>query len=473
MKSHVVFFKVCGRQIIFLILLSVIILFSGSFAAAETYYVSPSGQSSWPTCTDSSLPCSIEDAMKNAVAGDIVLFRGGTYLAGEKATPYHAWFEPANSGTSGSPITFKAYPEEQPIILGDFNSRVNDFVIGTGSSNYIIWDGFTVTATNNNVAGIMMGGDFDESSFRYGLELRNITAVAGTNNVIHTDNADIVRMEGVGSGVIRGCRFGNLHTSSWSDNNAALKSYHNANVIIENNEFFDSPNGISCKSTTNDMTIRNNYFHGNTQGFFMGVYGGQPNDNNKIYNNLFVNNSDLGVFIRTDGMDGAHADNWEFYNNTIHNNGNGINFGHCRNLILYNNIISTKYNNNITTVRDTTILESDHNQFGADRFYFQLGVYSENSTTFNSLSSWKSSGYLINGQNPGVGSLASDPGFLNASGKLSLVSDFILSESSSCRESGRNGTNIGADASTVGPAGEGGSMVDPPGNLLLESIVVD
>ena len=433
------------------IVYSLIFIFIGSIAYAETYYVSPNGNATWSECSNRNQTCSIESAMLYAEAGDIVLFRGGIYSAEQKATPYHAWFEPSNSGSENSPIIFKAYPGETPVIQATFTTRVNDFAIGTGDSHYITWDGFTITATGNDVAGIMMGGNYDEGSFRHGLKLLNITAIAGTNNVINNDNADIVRMEGVGSGIISGCRFGNLHTSAWSDNNAALKSYHNANVIIENNEFFDSPNGISCKSTTNNMTIRNNFFHGNFHGFFMGVYGGQPNDNNIIHNNLFANNGDLSVFVRTDGMDGSHANNWEVYNNTFTKSGNGVNFGHCGKLIFYNNIIETASKNNITTVRDTTFDQIDHNQYGNELFSLQLGVYSESEVRYTSLASWTTSNYLQNGGNPGEGSLASAPLFINTSGTFNEIADFELSLGSPCKGAGRNGLDIGADISKVGP----------------------
>jgi len=52
---------------------------SVGFAVAGTYYVSPTGSASWPACTNISTPCSVSSSFTNAVAGDIVYFRGGTY----------------------------------------------------------------------------------------------------------------------------------------------------------------------------------------------------------------------------------------------------------------------------------------------------------------------------------------------------------------------------------------------------------
>ncbi len=76
--------------------------------SASTYYVAPSGsdtnagtlEAPWKT---------IGKAFGTAKAGDTVLIRGGVYQESITVT---------NNGTSGSPITFKNYPNESPIIEG-------------------------------------------------------------------------------------------------------------------------------------------------------------------------------------------------------------------------------------------------------------------------------------------------------------------------------------------------------------------
>ncbi|KAB2853943.1 MAG: hypothetical protein F9K46_17640, partial [Anaerolineae bacterium] len=88
----------------------------GTPAPAQTtsnqYFVATNGNNSWPG-TVSQPWRTIQYAAGRVVAGDVVWIRGGTYV--EQVTP-------TNSGQSGRPITYKAYPGEQPIIDGQNNS---------------------------------------------------------------------------------------------------------------------------------------------------------------------------------------------------------------------------------------------------------------------------------------------------------------------------------------------------------------
>jgi hypothetical protein len=82
-------------------------------ASPATHWVSPTGAATWASCSGLSplsgaSACSIEMANAYAAAGDLVYLRAGTYLDGV--------ISPTNSGTPGSPITFKAYTGETPII---------------------------------------------------------------------------------------------------------------------------------------------------------------------------------------------------------------------------------------------------------------------------------------------------------------------------------------------------------------------
>jgi len=71
--------------------------------ASSDYYVSPTGTASWAECTDIAKPCSLDTANSNAVAGDIVFMRAGSY---------NQHIEPRNSGTSSNKITFQGYNGE-------------------------------------------------------------------------------------------------------------------------------------------------------------------------------------------------------------------------------------------------------------------------------------------------------------------------------------------------------------------------
>lgn len=57
---------------------------------------------------------------------------------------------------------------------------------------------------------------------------------------------------------------------------------------------------------------------------------------------------------------------------------------------------------------------------------------------------------MTNGGNPGGGSLASNPYFLNESGTMSVLNDFRLAPNSPCLGAGRNGVDMGANIDYVG-----------------------
>ncbi len=79
------------------------------------YWASPSGRARWANAR-SQAPlwgtacCSLATANANAAAGDTVYLRGGTY---------RQTLAPAHSGTSGSPIIFRAYAGEVPAFTVD------------------------------------------------------------------------------------------------------------------------------------------------------------------------------------------------------------------------------------------------------------------------------------------------------------------------------------------------------------------
>lgn len=79
-----------------------------------TYWVSPDGQAAWARCrgalpVNGSSACALSTANKNAVAGDTVYLRGGTYSNQE--------IRPSNSGTSdGNRIVYTSYLQENVTI---------------------------------------------------------------------------------------------------------------------------------------------------------------------------------------------------------------------------------------------------------------------------------------------------------------------------------------------------------------------
>ncbi len=109
------------------LMVMVCLVFLVSFVSATNHYVSPSGSASWSLCTNINTPCSLSTANSNAVADDVVYLRGDSYTGSA--------LQPAHSGSSGHPITYKNYPEETAIFSG-MNNGIN-----LANRSYITIDG--------------------------------------------------------------------------------------------------------------------------------------------------------------------------------------------------------------------------------------------------------------------------------------------------------------------------------------------
>lgn len=428
---------------------------------AADHYVSPAGSATWAESTNISMPTSIAIAMQNAEAGDTVFFRSGIYPGGEAPSYDRGYYEPSNAGTVNNPISFKAYPGEIPIIELTFPdpNQKEDYAIGNNFKDYIIWDGFILRATGGDTAGFYMGGA-DNSNRAVGCIMKNIDIIAGVNELLITDNHDCSRVNYTSHCSIINCKIGNVHTASYSDNNAALKLYHNDHLTIEHCEFYDSPNGISSKSDLDDSIIRYNYFHGNYKSIRVNVYDSsspQSSDHNTVHNNVFAP-SHMPVHIYSQ-EETAHANTWQFYHNTLYCDSvsDKLAFGNAQSTgwKVHSNIINgTKQ---ISTNKVAHIAECDHNSFYTP-VNIEMRKYGSNPVTYTSLASWQASGELESAwdsgcgvsNNPGCGSINSDPGFINASGNMNHLDDFRLSADSPCKGAGRNGVDMGADISQVG-----------------------
>jgi len=108
---------------------------------AAIYWVSPTGVATYANCAsanplDGSAACSLATANTNAIPGDTIMMRGGTY---------NTAISPTNSGTSDSNvITYQAYSGDstKPTI-----TNIATGIILNGDS-YIVIDGVTVTNTD-------------------------------------------------------------------------------------------------------------------------------------------------------------------------------------------------------------------------------------------------------------------------------------------------------------------------------------
>lgn len=404
---------------------------------AGIFYVSPSGGSSWNNATDISTPCSPSTALANAIAGDIVYFRGGTYDPGDAPDWDQAAWNPANSGTPGNPITFKAYPEETPVVLDNTVGPA----FGAYYRDWIVWDGFKGPG---KVAWTQYAYFF-ESDY---CVIQNCD-IAGYINPSYQNNSCI----GANSSNHLTIRNNILHdtSSTAAENGAGILFFFCHDALIENNEFYNNSSGIFDKDWGTRNIYRYNFFHDNKVGWSLGAQTGHDSNDIQVYQNVFIRNSKAIRIL------GTHNHNTvKLYNNVMYNNGEWGMLRESESLIsdfqIYNNITHTSpYALRLDS--SDTLTEINYNNY-----------YNTNSWRIES-SNYNFDNYKNNiGSNHETNSNVLQPLFVNAGG--ALPEDYKLSSNSPLIGKGKGGVDMGAypqgdDSHIIGiiPLGE---EVDPP-----------
>jgi len=277
------------------------ILFFTPFAQAATHWVSPTGAAAYGSCMGASplsgtSACSLGTANANAIAGDLVYLRAGTYSTG---------VAPTHSGSSGNRITFQEYPTD-----GSQTAIISGVIYGIDleAVSYIVvlnleilnptvhWGNITEGAHHNEVANclFLVTGTQSAPSFFIG---PNSDLLFPTHNWIHnntfswTPGAKSVGTEGAGctdgggddldvgqSGGTYGNTTGDNSNNNSIENNifnhaphAAFDGYAKFTVFrgnIINNEPWSS----GCSTTTNysntlysNSTYNGKYAHRDAQ----------------------------------------------------------------------------------------------------------------------------------------------------------------------------------------------------------------
>ena len=410
-----------------------------SAVCAADYYVSPAGTAAWSECTNIATPCSWQTAMANAVADDVVLFRGGTYDLGVFASQpsmLYTRMYPANSGTAGHPITFAAYPGETPALTGTVTATSQEAWFGCGNEtanrDYISWDGFSATMIVNS-------GTRETAVFRAAGDhctLRN-SRFYGVDVGSRPYNTSFVRAETASNALIENNYFRDLISVSASAVNTTaiwVIGIHNLEnqITVRNNTFENCEGGVYGKGNPQNVTVHNNFMYCGSNTCMDAVYfnrqlegGVTPNERN-VYRNVIVGYQ-MAVVSNPDSIatPGLHV-----YNNTIYspnNTDDGIYLGGAlTGAQVYNNILA----NLSPSLRyyDGVVSYSNYNNF-----YRAAGnVWNRNyATNYTSLAFWTAAtGFDAN-------SITSDPLFVNAGG--ANPEDYKLQASSPARTAGRGG----------------------------------
>jgi hypothetical protein len=216
-----------------------------SASHATEYFVSPKGSASWANCKSINTPCSAATAMTNAVAGDIVLFMDGIYDVYQDGNYQTPDLNVAHRGTESNPITLKSLNKYGAIIRGHgtSSSPISATVIGAYQRNYIVWDGFFLTARNqNNNANIYATARFDAA---YGCKLINSKLQGGVHSSGGATNNAGVFFQNANYLTIQNNIFYEYREASNNENNSAIHGYPSSFVTIKNNEIYNSTNAIN------------------------------------------------------------------------------------------------------------------------------------------------------------------------------------------------------------------------------------
>lgn len=225
-----------------------------------------------------------------ATFSDILYFRAGNYTLGGDTPGSGASLNGAgylnlgfdDSGGTGRPMTWIAYPGESPNI--DFRNGLNTYgsVNGPFDAPYI-----KLTGPNIYIDGLTISNDRTKSfeldcTTRRAPVIRNVTALNGGSGSDGSNSAFFMltaNASGPSYGLaIQDCDFGEAQHN-------AIKSYSMTKSVIEDNQFTDN-DGVAQKAGVSLYTVRRNTFTtcnycvtGN-----MNVYGAETTGGEVCYN---------------------------------------------------------------------------------------------------------------------------------------------------------------------------------------------
>lgn len=343
------------------------------------------GRAAWGSTSRSS-----PNAGEAARAGDTVLVAAGTYdNTTNTGTSYAVIYNPANSGTSGSPISFEAVGTVTLTLSGGGAG----VVIGAYSKNYINWKGFTINeATAPSYGNTGVAAYFSSTGGR----IENCV-LDGNGDPGHGDNHPGIRLETATGQIVRNNIIRNFRTSGVNANNGAgIQVYNSYNLTIERNELYGNGSGLFFKELINSPTgttvVRYNLIR-NNRAAGIAVHRMASGQAYHIAQNVIYENNE-GITLW--GFDGStFPRNVHIVNNTISNHvymGFNVKFPLQPNAgnKLYNNIFYDEAvglfseTGDVANVGDNARLDAEHN------VYYSVSTIARLNGAPYSLSNWQS-----------------------------------------------------------------------------------
>ena len=418
-------------------------LAAGSVSAA-TYWVDqghPDADDANPGTSESAPWLSMSHAVNNAVAGDTVWVKSGTYGACDDTVSVFPAFAARNNGTPANRIAFRVAP-------GHEGAVTLDCWVG-GQGDYITWDGFRMVENSYQFSGgttDLVEGIIVENCE---IELLGIPIEPG--------NYFGIRFTFAGSPIVRNCRIhGAKYTNSTHHNATGIELYVTSDGLFEHNEIWDSNAGIYDKNSGEDNEIRYNLLHDlGSVGIRADDFGcseppgsGPDCGRQNIHHNI-VDTTTIGSGISIGTGNVTQFDGVRIWNNTLYGTTEGITLALVPGVQIFNNIVqSSQYA--MTFISDeAAVARSDFSLFASANAFIDER-YQPGQTLYGTLAAWRSASGLD------VNSFVQPALFVDAAG-----GDFHLQAGSPARGAGRAGGLPGGAAVDLGAYETGAETIGP------------
>ncbi len=289
--------------------------------AGHAYYLAPTGNDSaagtyaapWKTITA---------AAAKMVAGDVAYLRGGTYSGQAQISV---------SGTATAPITFTAFPGENPILVEPATNATSDLDTVRVLGSYVVLDHLHVTDQNGTGQAIWIGDNATNVTIQYcevyGAHGQGILISGNGNTIYRNDIHDNgshppldhgIYVDG-GNNIVRSNTIhGNFTWGVQVYNGYVTGPTGVGHNLIESNYIWGNGAGSTAAAPTsaaggmvvgngsNATTIRNNIICGNAQ-YGVEIIDSEPD--NALTGNISCYNAKGGFYMRYPGSGNTMSGN--------------------------------------------------------------------------------------------------------------------------------------------------------------------